>query len=1052
MPSSGSDDHINKYQELLDEVSDIINKSPNNHTMWMGDLNASLQRTKYKQDRMLQKFAREMELSPGGNCSDVTYHHFTNNSTSQIDYILVSQGMLEYCSGYGVRMREATNVSSHDPIQIRLAVKPLGEVSTKALSTVKPRPRWEKLDLEMYQQLTHDSLGKLLETSAEKSLDDLIESLGKILIEAERESTPQSGKQNRKRKKPWTPKMTRILKDLKKCYWEWKREGRPRDEGNSSLILLKSIKKQLKQEQRQTAARQRLQEQEAIMKAHHDDHKVFHKLIRKQMGQKDNLPDEMIIDEQLVSGENLLPALKKYFETLASPKNLPQYDANAKERHDIKNEQLVVHYTENPKRILPDITPQVVLEVIGALKKGKAPDPTGLMAEHLFNASPLVSAALATIINKIIHEQQIPAALKHGTVTPVFKKKKSPKNIDNYRRITITMLVNKVLEKIIQDPLKDILNPQLCNLQRGFIEGASSINTALILSEAVAEAADNNQALYTLFLDASKCFDVVYHNAMLNRLHDQHIYGDLWMLLNDNYKQMTSDIKWKGQTSEKFEEGQGIRQGGSNSAHVFIGKTNPFLQRMEKSGIGSHIGSIYVGTPTCADDVALLADNVTDLQTMAELAWIESTQERFQYSATKSKAMIFQKNQRKQANMQPIIMNEAEIEYSTEETHLGIIRTPDAKCIVAAEERIQKARKSAYMLLGRNFEGINGLHPATSLNIISRRITPVLTYGFEVTAMNDTALQKLETYMRTLLKRIQFLPRETATCAVHILLGTMPTEAILDTLVICLYVRVLHLHSSREKEIVARQLALKDMQSASWTQKVRAILSKYSLPSPYDLLENTPLKGQWSKQVRRAVQCYWYRRLVEEAAEKSTLKYLNSRCYSPGQLHHVWSSVDINHLDIKKAQVKARILVGRYCLQADKARYKKEDPVCKICRDASEDLEHFLLYCPRLQSNREGYMQKLHAKLWDLVGEAHAEEIISNPGKLIQVIVDSSFILGGNPEATLAVEIVSRNLCYSLHSARSALLPKDDKTTTKRLRNKNTDATHTPNGGGYTTS
>ena len=70
--------------------------------------------------------------------------------------------------------------------------------------------------------------------------------------------------------------------------------------------------------------------------------------------------------------------------------------------------------------------------------------------------------------------------------------------------------------------------------------------------------------------------------------------------------------------------------------------------------------------------------------------------------------------------------------------------------------------------------------------------------------MNDTALQKLETYMRTLLKRIQFLPRETATCAVHILLGTMPTEAILDTLVVCLYVRVLHLHSSREKEIVAR--------------------------------------------------------------------------------------------------------------------------------------------------------------------------------------------------------------------------------------------------------
>ena len=80
------------------------------------------------------------------------------------------------------------------------------------------------------------------------------------------------------------------------------------------------------------------------------------------------------------------------------------------------------------------------------------------------------------------------------------------------------------------------------------------------------------------------------------------------MLLNDNYKGMTSDVKWKGQIPQKFEEGQGIRQGGANSSHVFNGKANPFLKLMEESGIGNYVGSIYMGTPTCADDVALLAN------------------------------------------------------------------------------------------------------------------------------------------------------------------------------------------------------------------------------------------------------------------------------------------------------------------------------------------------------------------------------------------------------------------------------------------------------------
>ena len=60
--------------------------------------------------------------------------------------------------------------------------------------------------------------------------------------------------------------------------------------------------------------------------------------------------------------------------------------------------------------------------------------------------------------------------------------------------------------------------------------------------------------------------------------------------------------------SQQFEEGQGIRQGGANSSHVFKGKANPFLKLMEESGIGNHVGSIYMGTPTCADDVALLAN------------------------------------------------------------------------------------------------------------------------------------------------------------------------------------------------------------------------------------------------------------------------------------------------------------------------------------------------------------------------------------------------------------------------------------------------------------
>ena len=97
-----------------------------------------------------------------------------------------------------------------------------------------------------------------------------------------------------------------------------------------------------------------------------------------------------------------------------------------------------------------------------------------------------------------------------------------------------------------------------------------------------------------------------------------------------------------------------------------------------------------------------------------------------------------------------------------------------------------------------------------------------------------------------------------------------------------------------------QHLSLKDLDSASWTQKVRKILL--------------------------------------EAFNNSSLRYLNYDSYAPGKLHHIWASAESNRLDIKKAQVKARLLIGRYNLQASLARYKNISPICKLCNRGNDEL------------------------------------------------------------------------------------------------------------------
>ena len=79
----------------------------------------------------------------------------------------------------------------------------------------------------------------------------------------------------------------------------------------------------------------------------------------------------------------------------------------------------------------------------------------------------------------------LPAGFNNGIVTPVYKNKKYMKNPDNYRRITVTSVVGKVLKTILMKPTTNILINKLNKLQHRFCSKSSSINTAFLLSETV---------------------------------------------------------------------------------------------------------------------------------------------------------------------------------------------------------------------------------------------------------------------------------------------------------------------------------------------------------------------------------------------------------------------------------------------------------------------------------------------------------------------------------------------------------------------------------------
>lgn len=201
----------------------------------------------------------------------------------------------------------------------------------------------------------------------------------------------------------------------------------------------------------------------------------------------------------------------------------------------------------------------------------------------------------------------------------------------------MTPTLSKIIEKIlkIRENDKIILNQN--PLQRGFTENSSPLLCELLVEEFERENKDLKRPTYIAMLDAKSAFDVVVHANLIRRLHQYEFSKQSILLINSLYENAVSHIKWKNQMSEQnFKIEQGVRQGGILSADLYKLYINPLLNFLGDSGIGGKIGNINVCAPNCAGDVALIAHNPMDIQTMVDIAVDFSKREGYQLQPAKS--------------------------------------------------------------------------------------------------------------------------------------------------------------------------------------------------------------------------------------------------------------------------------------------------------------------------------------------------------------------------------------------------------------------------------
>ena len=117
------------------------------------------------------------------------------------------------------------------------------------------------------------------------------------------------------------------------------------------------------------------------------------------------------------------------------------------------------------------VTPEVVANKINNMKENKSPGVDGIAPKILKETVQQIFTTLAHVFNVSLQEGIVPLEWKEANIIPLFKKGSRNKSVD-YRPVSLTSVICKVLETIIRDHMMDLfIKHKLMNpSQHGFLK------------------------------------------------------------------------------------------------------------------------------------------------------------------------------------------------------------------------------------------------------------------------------------------------------------------------------------------------------------------------------------------------------------------------------------------------------------------------------------------------------------------------------------------------------------------------------------------------------
>ena len=359
-----------------------------------------------------------------------------------------------------------------------------------------------------------------------------------------------------------------------------------------------------------------------------------------------------------------------------------------------------------------ETTPETVLKKLGGLNPNKSFGHDNCHPYMLKELASEICQPLSILFNQSLREGAHESWLK-AVITAIYKKGKRSDS-GNYRPVSITAVISKVMESIVRDAIVShmMINNLFAEQQHGFVPKRDCITQLLLCLEEWTAMVECGKPFDIIYTDFSKAFDSVPHKRLRVKLESYGIKADILRWIRSFLTGRTQCVNVDGVRSGWKKVVSGIPQGSVLGPILFVIFINDLPEEV-----------FFNFCKMFADDCKLYgAVNQVNLM-QADLTNMERWSEKWQlpFNASKCKVMHLGTNNERMK----YVLYDRQLDTTNSDKDLGYYVDNELKFHV----HTAAATKKANQIVGVIKRSYESLDAKTICMLYKAMVRPHLEYG-----------------------------------------------------------------------------------------------------------------------------------------------------------------------------------------------------------------------------------------------------------------------------------------------------------------------------------